>query len=102
MNNVKILHLTIKKEWFNQILAGTKTSEFREIKKYWSNRLLNKDGTFKEYDVIYFKNGFNPDSPYLIIELNEIRIFKEKISLFKSEKFYELVLGKILETGNLR
>lgn len=28
MNNPNKLHLTVKKKWFDQILAGTKTSEF--------------------------------------------------------------------------
>jgi hypothetical protein len=32
----------------------------------------------------------------------EIKIFKEKIGWFKSEKNFELVLGKVLETGNLK
>ena len=102
MNNPKILQLTIKKEWFDQILAGTKTSEYREIKPYWEKRLLNPDKTFKQYDVIHFRNGYNPDSPFLIVELKEIRIYKEKINVFRFDKYFELVLGTIIETGNLK
>jgi hypothetical protein len=102
VENLKTLYLTLKKEWFDQIIAGTKTSEYREVKKYWNDRLLNPDGTFKKYDVIHFKNGYNPDSPFMIVELKEIKIYKEKINWFKSNKYYELVLGDILETGNLK
>jgi hypothetical protein len=102
MNNPTTLYLTLKKEWFDQILAGTKTSEYREYKEFWIKRLANPDGTYKKYNVIHFRNGYNPDSRYMAVELKEIKIFKEKINWFKSEKNFELVLGKILETGNLK
>ena len=37
---MKTLHLTLKKQYFNQILAGEKTEEYRELKSYWISRLL--------------------------------------------------------------
>jgi hypothetical protein len=43
-NENGILYLTLKKEWFDQILAGTKTSEYREYKKFWIKRLMNPAG----------------------------------------------------------
>jgi hypothetical protein len=39
---MKTLHLTLKKKWFNMIASGEKTEEYREIKKYWAERLLYK------------------------------------------------------------
>lgn len=39
MNN-KTLVLTLKKEWFNKILSGEKTEEYRELKPYWFKRLV--------------------------------------------------------------
>lgn len=63
---------------------------------------MNTDGTFKKYDVIHFRNGYNSDSPYIVVELKEIKIFKERIGWLKSDKYFELVLDKILETGNLK
>lgn len=38
---MKILHLTLKKKWFDLIAAGEKREEYREIKTYWIDRLLN-------------------------------------------------------------
>ena len=38
---MKTLHLTLKSEYFNQILNGTKKEEYRDIKWYWARRLLN-------------------------------------------------------------
>ena len=36
----KILTLTVSKEWFDMIVAGKKTEEYRIIKGYWAKRLL--------------------------------------------------------------
>lgn len=41
---MEVLNLTLKKKWFDMILSGEKTEEYREIKGYWYNRLnTNKD-----------------------------------------------------------
>ncbi len=37
---MKTLHLTLKKKWFDMIASGEKTEEYREIKSYWIQRLL--------------------------------------------------------------
>lgn len=57
---MKELFLTLKKQWFDEILAGTKTEEYREIKPFMSSRLVGKN-----YDYIVFQNGYNPTSPRL-------------------------------------
>jgi hypothetical protein len=35
-----VLHLTLKKKWFDMVLSGEKTEEYREIKPYWIDRFL--------------------------------------------------------------
>lgn len=40
MTEPKILHLTLKKKWFDMIASGEKKEEYREIKPYWVDRLL--------------------------------------------------------------
>lgn len=37
---MKTLHLNLKKKWFDLILSGEKTEEYREIKPHWCNKLL--------------------------------------------------------------
>ena len=39
----KILHLTLHRKWFKQILTGTKKIEYREIKPYWTKRLFDAE-----------------------------------------------------------
>jgi len=72
----KILHLTLKKEWFDMIDSGVKKEEYREIKPYWTKRFFNEDGSTKDYDIIRFKNGYNSDSPVFNVEFKGIRLGK--------------------------
>lgn len=71
---MKILHLTLKKKWFDMIASGEKREEYREIKPYWLKRFkydfcheLNY-----EYTHIKFKNGYSKNAPEMLIELNDI------------------------------
>ena len=86
----KILHLTIKKKWFDLIAIGRKTWEYREIKLYWARRLVNK-----EFDEIHFRNGYHKKSPFMRVEY----IYKKK-KLIGGVGYYAIKLGKILETKN--
>lgn len=36
----KTLHLNLKKKWFDMILSGEKTEEYRDIKMFWLLRLI--------------------------------------------------------------
>lgn len=39
---MKPLQLTLKKKWYDMILSGEKTEEYRDLKPYWATRLLYK------------------------------------------------------------
>lgn len=47
------LHLPLKGDYFDQIKAGTKPKEYREMTPYWSKRLLGR-----EYDNIILTKGY--------------------------------------------
>ena len=79
---MKILHLTLKKKWFDLINSGEKTIEFREIKPYWTKRLEGK-----HFDIVIFKNGYNKDSPKMKFKVKEI----------KKNLYYEVHLGERIE-----
>jgi hypothetical protein len=87
----RILHLTLKKKWFDLIRLGKKTTEYREIKPYWSTRLLNQ-----EFDEVHFRNGYNPKSPFMRVEWKKLE--KEE---FMEHICYAIRLGKILEVSNV-
>lgn len=83
----KILHLTLMKKWFDQILAGTKTIEYREIKPYWTKRLFDDKGEPIDYNIIFFKNGYAKNCPKMKVEFKGI----------KTTEKYEIALGKVIE-----
>ncbi len=92
-----ILYLTLKKEFFDQIKKGEKSSEYREFKTYWIKRLMNDDGSFKQFDFVDFRNGYHKNAPEFRIEFLEIEIIKKKTGYFRTEKFFEIKLGKIIK-----
>lgn len=79
---MRILHLTLKKKWFDLIAIGKKKIEYRENKPYWKTRLEGR-----EYDEIHFKNGYGPDVPFMRVEWKGCSLKED----------YEIKLGRILE-----
>ncbi len=118
---MKVLHLTLKKKWFDMILSGEKEEEYREIKKYWVNRLTNEfkgciGGDFmdrhavisfniKDFDLIVLRNGYGNNVPEIKVECKSIDIGLP-ISGLSEEGWLDtnvfiIKLGKILSTKNI-
>ncbi len=98
----RILHLTLKRIYFDQIAHGIKKEEYREAKRYWEVRLLEPSPIysdlnfiFKEFDEICFRNGYKKDSPFMRIKCKGI-----DIKMFKEVRHFVIKLGKILELKN--
>lgn len=65
------------------IHSGKKDEEYREIKRYWIQRLCNEveyetggnwDAVYKKFDTITFRNGYAKDAPTMIFECKGIDI----------------------------
>jgi hypothetical protein len=63
MTDMAILHLTLKREWFDQIARGEKKKEFRQYEPYWKKRLEGR-----KYDAILFRNGYASNAPEMLVE----------------------------------
>lgn len=118
-NNKIILPLTLNYKWFDMIIRGVKKEEYREIKPYWIKRLkaeisakhtwtesgpiIEKEYKFKHFDLIKFTNGYNPNSPSMIVELKGIKIGfgNPEWGGIKQDVFI-LELGNILKTKNIK
>jgi len=87
----KVLHLNLYRKYFDQILKGEKTTEYREVTPYWSKRLEGR-----HYDVIQFRNGYAKVAPMMIVEFKGMGTVT-----FQSTSTYAIELGKILETKNV-
>lgn len=86
----RILHLTLKEEWFDLIALGRKHVEYREVKLYWARRLVNKS-----FDEIYFKNGYTKDRPFM-----RVQYLRKKKVMIEGKRYYAIILGKVLEIKN--
>ena len=95
---IKILHLTLKKKWFDLISSGAKKEEYREIKPYWT-RWLEKD-----YTHIEFRNGYGKHVPSVTVELKEILIGLGVVEhgAPMEEAVYILKLGDVIEEINIK
>ena len=100
----RILHLTLKRKWFDLIASGEKGYELREDKPYWRARLCNHDGTLKDFDEIHATNGYGPAMPFLRVEfmvphllpIDEARQFAAHGEDVNSDQFV-ICLGRVLE-----
>lgn len=95
----KVLFLTLHKEWFNQIAAGVKTTEYRELKDYWVERLCGSEGigSFKKYDEVHFRNGYAKNAPFMRVEFKGTAIEKDTEY---GDRYFAIKLGKVLELKN--
>lgn len=95
---MKILHLTLKKKWFDMILSGEKKEEYREYKPYWRKRFVN------HYTHIKFRNGYSASSPSFLCELVSLQRGLGIIEWGAPEKeaVYILKLGAITSKENIK
>lgn len=111
---MRILHLTLKKKWFDMVGNG-KEEEYRELTPFWISRLcdfhkgsvgglvfdFHKLGchTLKEFDRVLFANGGHfGDVPKKLFEFNgiEIREGSEEWGAEPGKKYFVIKLGKQL------
>lgn len=73
MDTKRVLLLPVKKQYFLEIRAGSKTEEYRLAKGYWQKRLLGR-----EYDEIHVTCGYPSASDKARIEVRPWRGFMLK------------------------
>lgn len=105
----KILKLTLKKKWYDMISSGEKKEEYREIKKYWEQRLelptlAGFRTRLKEFDYVLFTNGYSKDSPQMKVECLGIELNYSKPEWCDGVEdfFYVIKLGKVIWDNKLR
>lgn len=110
MEKTKILHLSLKKQWFDLMVTGEKYEEFREGNDWIRSRLFDKWYNEKEYDVIKFVNGYGSDKPYFICEYKGfMECYMDVKRKYSNGSTIEgigkgdfiILCGEIIEKGNL-
>jgi hypothetical protein len=106
---MRILHLTLKKKWFDMIASGEKLEEYRDWKPYWAKRLTegmtaacaihagSKKG-FKHFDVVQFKNGYAKSAPTVTVQFMGIvkRVGRKKWGAEPGKEYFVIKLGEII------
>lgn len=91
---MKDLILNVKKQYFEEILAGSKKEEYRLYNEYWKKRLLNK-----KFNNIIIKLGYpkkNDLSKQIIFPYNgfEVKDITHKLFGEKPVKVFSIKLLK--------
>lgn len=109
------LVLTLKKQWFDMILSGVKTEEYREIKPYWNKRFNNYFGQHYYFSseeptivwntqdkTIVFRNGYGNDKPEFSAECTISEGFGiEEWGAEKDTKYYVLTIHRVFGEKNI-
>lgn len=95
---LKVLTLNIKDVYFQEILKGDKTSEYREIKQTTINKYTyidEADGKryLRRYDVIRFYVGYHRDRDSALVELVDTTCMNGVVE-YKLGRILEYVSGK--------
>jgi len=104
-----MLILPIKKKWYDMILSGEKKEEYREIKPYWTRRLMTVLGYKGDYTMMYslefireepldvlLKNGYAYDAPSFIAGCTlSIKTGKEEWGAEKGKRYYVFTIHSI-------
>jgi hypothetical protein len=92
-SGMKVLTLIIKKKYFDEIMSGEKTIEYRELKQMTLNKYTYIDETdgkryLRHYDALRLYVGYNKDRESAIVEVTDITY---------NEGTVEYHIGRILE-----
>lgn len=109
-----VLRLTLTKKWYDMILSGEKKEEYRELKDYWEQRLMNFDIVsrnsfssfkkpvgFKHFDFVEFRNGYAKTAPTMLVECKGIRIGKARPEWSEgfADDCFVISLGSVVKLG---
>jgi hypothetical protein len=109
--------LRIYKKYFDRILSGEKKTEWRSCSDYNYRIFMNKNPETNKFEAktditeILFINGYEKDSPKMVVEVLKVlpRKFKDDyVNKFgelvgkKDEMLIRIALGQIISTENLK
>ena len=86
----RVLHLVLKRKYFERIHNGIKTTEYRDFSKYWQKRIEGK-----HYTHIKFQLGYTKNPPTMLVEVKDRNVVE-----YKDDLAYAFDLGKIIEVNN--
>lgn len=101
-----VLNLIVSKQWFDMIVSGEKTEEYRKIKPYWIKRLTTNCEVaydvaaetycgkvlYRPYTYVRFFHGYAKNRPWIEKKIESITIGKPQPGLcpkeFENKEFF--------------
>ena len=107
---VKVLHLPIKKKWFDMILSGEKKEEYRNINEYYVKKFIKETPSgsnqiiWKDFDVLELRNGYGLHVPTLQVRIEGIDVDFGDSNWGAEEltEYFVIYLGEILSSKNIK
>lgn len=101
-DTLAILRLTISRRWFLMIARLEKPEEYRDLKPFYHQRLLNPDGSLKRFDRVELTNGYGRSHPRITLECKGIKIGQGNCNWGApaNQDVYILELGGIIKIEN--
>ena len=97
-----ILHLNLKRKWFDMILCGEKKEEYRKQSRYWrrifGTYIRIKGRNYHPSDVIIcFSNGYQKKRRQIFVDCINMGLGygKQKWGAEKNEQCFVLIFGKV-------
>ena len=86
----KILHLVLKRKYWERIYNKTKLVEYRDFTSYWKKRIQGKHYTHIKFQLAYAKNP-----PTMLVKIHDLNVVE-----YKEDLAYAFDLGQIVEVLN--
>lgn len=67
-DSCSILHLVLKKKWYDMIASGEKTEEYRDDTPFWSPRIWNWWECSGKTKVVAFQRGYRKPSMWFVVD----------------------------------
>ena len=90
MKEKKVLHLVLKRKYWERIYNKIKRVEYRDFTSYWQRRLEGKHFTHIKFQLAYSKNP-----PTMLVEITDRNVVN-----YKDDLAYAFDLGEIVEVLN--
>ena len=78
-----VIHLPLKRKWYDMIASGEKREEYRDATQYWRKRIEKWDLSGKYHHIVEFRLGYKKDAPRMAFSAmavvwDKIRWFGER------------------------
>lgn len=109
MKSENQLYLVLKKQYFLEILAGTKKEEYRDFTEYFIKKFCTFDQNgeingCKKYDTVRFQMGYQRNAPQLVVDCEELYIAQDatvpEAEMTPEDLWFVIALGAIREQTN--